>query len=986
MRKESFAVILIKWICWSFVAGVGIANIIGPQERDFMLKMWALCGAFFVLSVYLFFAAKNLSKFTLIPAFLVLGLASYQWRFDTSNPYHIKNFIDSDRWTKTCVTGVVVEDPDVRDWITHVTIQPETIVKGPDSPLPEETELSGRTGKVVLFVSRNIRTENNYYDNIEYGDRIEVKGALTEPMKLSNPYGFDYAKYLRNKNVYASMYVGEPGNIKFIEKSALGYFGRIKRFAYSIKDKMILGIKKTLPPPASAFVGGVTIGARGGVPEVIKYDFQATGVAHVLALSGLHVGFLAFMLVMFFNNFFKSPFLFYRLPSKIFRREIDLTPYSQKLIPLFIIMVLAVFVIITGARPATIRASMMYSIGIVFLMWFGMNIKRTGGLTIPMSAAIMLAFNSFLIYDASFALSFTAVWSIIYLSGPLRQIFSRIIVGWGQAVFLFYLVSSIVILVVSPWLFSSGSFITLYLGLLGILSALAYFLEKKRPLRGFEYEGWWPYIAGFFCVQLSIQLGMMWPLSGVYFNRFPIAGILANFIAIPLIGIIVPLGIIGELFTFIPGIGEHLGLAIGGANTLFSDFFLVMAKFFRSYFPYPVQSAPPSGRLAVYYGIILIFAFNRGIRKFLTKKVKVSSAASKWAVSGLIIFIFSSGYWGKNIVKGAPREKDELLVTFFDVEFGNSVLIQTPKGKAILVDGGARGDKRYWTMGKFGKGQSVIVPNLSGYNIPALDIMVITNPLPENTGGLVYLLKHFRVKEVADSLDPEKFPSDITYFEFLRRINDIRLEVQRDDPLPIGCFLNYYDILNTPIAPESAVSGRSFKEKVFNGKLIPHYQITQGEVLCSEEVEGKKFEIKALNPPKDRISGTESDLMNNSLVLKITYGERTILLPSNIQAEGEEVLVNSYNTGLKSDILLVPDHGSGMASSYRFLDRVSPSIAVIQYGYLKDRSFYDTELKRTIGKYERRKIKIYRTDEVGAVEIRTDGKELKVKTVLGEKS
>ncbi len=979
MRADPFLVTIIKWVCWSFVAGVGISNIIGPRDPGFMMRMWTLCGIFFAISVYLYFAARPLVKYSLLPAFIVFGIASYQYRFDTTNPDHVIHLRDTDRWARTSVRGVIDRAPDVRDWITHIVIRPLEIDQGSGY-----RELTGRTGNIIIFVSQDIRAENPYYDTMDYGDIVRVTGAITEPMRRSNPYGFDYAEYLMNQNIYASMYVGEPENIEFLERSDLGIFGRVKSFAFNLKDRMILGLKKTVPPPYSAFIGGVTVGARGGVPEAMRYDFQATGVAHVLALSGLHVGFLALMLIMLFNTFFKSRLLFYEIPSKIFRTEVDLTPHSLKLIPVFVVGALAVFVIITGARPATIRAAMMYSIMIVISSWFGMTLSRSGGLTIPMSAAVMLAFNSFLIFDASFALSFTAVWSIIYLNAPIRRMFTSIISGWGQAAFFLFVILAISVLVVTPWLIYNPVFIQIFLLFMALLFGAAYLLERKFPLTGFNFEAWWPGISGFFCAQLAIQIGMMWPLSGVYFNRFPIAGVLANFIAIPLIGIIVPLGLIGQLFTFIPVAGESLGLAMGATNMLFSRFFLWMARFFRTYFPYPVQSAPTGRWLMIYYTLVIIFAFNSDIRLFLRKRLKITRKGANWAVGGIMLLILSSGYWARGITVGGHRDPEETLITFFDVGFGNSVMIQAPSGKSILIDGGNRGDRRWWTMGRFSSGEAVIIPNLSGYHIPALDIMISSNPLPENLGGLVYLSEHFNVRSAWSSLDPERFRRGIGYEEFLLNLGDLRLEADSTSPLPIGVYLNFYDYLNTGLLPYSDMVEMTPVQRLLSRDTVPHRHLVEGTVIHREEAPGGVFLLEALGPPEERYRGTDSDIRNNSAVLRLTYGTRVFLFTSGIQSEAEWDLAERYGDGLRADVLLVPDHGSTSASTRRLVETVSPSYAIVQYGYLRGRSFHDSQIRRTQGRYEERGAKVLRTDKAGAVEIRTDGSTLKVNTVLKE--
>ncbi|NLB35155.1 MAG: DUF4131 domain-containing protein, partial [Elusimicrobia bacterium] len=308
MRQDPFFITIIKWACWSFVAGVGLANVIGPQGSAFMMRMWTLCAVFLGVSVYLHFANRELVKYTLIPFCMILGIASYQYKFDTDNPDHVINYINTNRWDTSKVIGVIEKDPDVRDWITHVVIDPIEIDRGRGYE-----KLSGRTGKIIVFVSQNIRDENPYYDTMDYGDLVEVTAPITEPMRLTNPYGFDYTEYLNNENIYASMYVGEAEGIKYLDKTSIGIWGGFQQMAFRIKDKMILGLKKTMPPPYSAFIGGVTVGARGGVPEVMKYDFQATDIAHVLAISGLQVGFLADMLIVIFNSFLKSKLFFFTL-------------------------------------------------------------------------------------------------------------------------------------------------------------------------------------------------------------------------------------------------------------------------------------------------------------------------------------------------------------------------------------------------------------------------------------------------------------------------------------------------------------------------------------------------------------------------------------------------------------------------------------------------------------------------------------------------
>ncbi|MFC2092192.1 ComEC/Rec2 family competence protein, partial [Elusimicrobiota bacterium] len=255
-------------------------------------------------------------------------------------------------------------------------------------------------------------------------------------------------------------------------------------------------------------------------------------------------------------------------------------------------------------------------------------------------------------------------------------------------------------------------------------------------------------------------------------------------------------------------------------------------------------------------------------------------------------------------------------------------------------------------MGKWGKGMSVLIPNLAGYNISVLDKVVLTNPLPENVGGLITVIKQFKVKEIWDTLDPEVFTKRMTYDEFLEELADVRIDVQRQKELAVGIYLNYYEFMDSGI---QEVIGKEYKQaglkKILAEKKIHRRHLVKGTILHTEDVAGKQFRISVLNPPEERISGTQSDISNNSAVIKLTYGARSILLCSNIMAEGEGMLVYEYADELKSDVMLVPDHGSGLASSEKFINTVRPEYAIVQYGYLRSRSFAEAELNRKLQKY-----------------------------------
>jgi competence protein ComEC len=133
--------------------------------------------------------------------------------------------------------------------------------------------------------------------------------------------------------------------------------------------------------------------------------------------------------------------------------------------------------------------------------------------------------------------------------------------------------------------------------------------------------------------------------------------------------------------------------------------------------------------------------------------------------------------------------------------------------------------------------------------------------------------------------------------------------------------------------------------------------------------------LQVLAPSEPLMTGTSSDLNNNSIVTRLVYGNVSFLFTGDVEKEGESVLLKR-GVSLKSTVLKVGHHGSNTSSSPEFIKAVKPEAAIISCGANND---YHHPHPSTLKKYEQANTKIYRTDVSGSVVVTTDGKQFQVK-------
>jgi len=264
--------------------------------------------------------------------------------------------------------------------------------------------------------------------------------------------------------------------------------------------------------------------------------------------------------------------------------------------------------------------------------------------------------------------------------------------------------------------------------------------------------------------------------------------------------------------------------------------------------------------------------------------------------------------------------ENKLELTCLDVGQGQAIYVRTSK-ETMLIDGGG------FYNSDFDVGRNIIAPFLLHKGVTRLSRIVLTHPHPDHVGGLIYIIKNFPVEEIW--------------------VNE--------------------DAKNNENSAELLTEAYTRK--------IPVRVIYAGFVHNTAEA----TKIEALHPPKKGEFLRVLDENDRSLVLKLTHGKISFLLPADISERAEGLLLLRDRKKLKSDVLLVPHHGSRHSSSPPFLEAVKPHFACVSAA---GSSHLMLPNPKTIERYRDMAIPLFQTEKHGAVTFLSDGSSLVVKTFV----
>ncbi|MBI5022835.1 MAG: ComEC/Rec2 family competence protein [Candidatus Magasanikbacteria bacterium] len=284
-----------------------------------------------------------------------------------------------DRWV--AVEGIISYEPlfDGKQKII-LNVQKLKVITSGDQP-------RAVNGKMIMYLDR--------YPEYHYGDFLKLNCNLTKPLDSEDgEQKFSYPAYLARQGVWS---VCLNARIKEVASGRGNWaYGKI----LVLKNILVEGVNKILPEPQSSFLGGLLYGARQSIPADLKNAFSRTGTAHIIAVSGYNITIIAAAILAILQG---------------------LSVPRQRAFWVSVVLI-AVFVLLTGASASVVRAGLM---GIIVLWARHLGRLSQVGRVLVFTAFLMLLFNPRLIFfDAGFQLSFASTLGILYLS-PILENYSR---------------------------------------------------------------------------------------------------------------------------------------------------------------------------------------------------------------------------------------------------------------------------------------------------------------------------------------------------------------------------------------------------------------------------------------------------------------------------------------------------------------------------------------------------------------------------------
>ncbi len=358
------------------VAGIAVSARTNP---DLTLLYYCTGIAFLLFIASYWFSFKTLLPkpyFTISTGFLTffIGMLVFSLHYPPNQATHYTHLINPEE--SSLIKGYISERIKPNDFNQKYYFKIQSVNK------------QRALGKLLITVP---------IDNelLNAGDVLVIHDVPKSITKSGNPYQFDYAAYMEKQNVFHQIKLKD----NYIEA------GQIKNFDYyteSFRNTLINSFEEhNYSPEVMNVIKALLLGQRQDMDKDIYQDYIDAGVVHILAISGLHIGILFYILTLLLK-----PLTHFNKKGKLMQL-------------LFILSFLWCFAVIAGLSASVVRAVVMFSFVSIGL-YFNRNANTFNSIAVSM-LALLLVKPAFL-FDVGFQLSYAAVFAIVWMQPLYRKI------------------------------------------------------------------------------------------------------------------------------------------------------------------------------------------------------------------------------------------------------------------------------------------------------------------------------------------------------------------------------------------------------------------------------------------------------------------------------------------------------------------------------------------------------------------------------------
>lgn len=756
-------------------------------------------------------------------------------------------------------------------------------------------------GHVSLFAPVRNRTQDAAYQalNLHYGQRLQLIAQLEGEGGFRNPGNAPRSEYLDAQDLDALGTIKGPEAVKVTgEARRCPLLSRL----YATRQALAEAFRRTFDTDTTGVLNAALLGWRHSLPQGVAERFREGGTFHVLVISGFHITFLAWL----------AQWLLRRVTS---RRRVQLVG-AAGIVWLYALMI--------GLEVSVTRAALMFSVAAL-----AAPMQRTAEPlnTLGGAALLWLAWRPRDVFDASFQLTFVAVFAILALAVPL----------WGKLASVgrwrpehsqpvppdvprfWRTLAEVLFWSECGWQLAQNKATYRYQLFKTPWAARFERWHLQKPLRWLLAALW---------VSLCVSLVML-PLTVLHFHRVAWAALVLNLVVGVLMGAVSFLALLAlAVMQFSAALGAKLVTLTQTVNYWLVHSVDIFTAHGLHSWRVPEYDGWRHLIYALYFVPVIVLAAWAGRWRPVPRVP--SSVPQGWRRMGLSALI-ALGLLAVVLIwhPYSARHDGRLHVTFLDVGQGDCALLTLPDGTTILVDAGGRLPIGAQKAGvgvqtqSFQRdtrtiGEAIVSEYLWYQGLSKVDYLIASHAHADHINGLNDVARNFSVR---------------------------------------GAFVG-----RTP--PDNGEFTRW--AATLRERNIPLHVIGRGTVLQFGAVT-----IETLWPqPTDNLAAPSEN--NDSLVLRVRYGARAFLLTGDAEAEAENEMLQQPEL-LRADVVKAGHHGSRTSSTPAFVAATQAQYVVASVGLASPFGHPHAEV---VARWRAAGAQFWTTGARGLTDFSTDGADL----------